>query len=109
MVQVYKLCFSAVYIEVRPCIFPSSCRNEGGGANRVPDTGDDGSSCAVELKEGGGWVVGVAVWVLETIEGGTLVPGQRYTVLDTQWQVGLESEESQNSLYRTSTEGESSH
>jgi len=96
MVQVYKSCFSAFYIEVRPYICPLSCRNEGGGANRVPDTGDDGSSCAIELKEGGSWIVGVAVWILEAIEGGTLVPGQRDTVLDAQWQVGLESKQSQN-------------
>jgi len=74
----------------RPQVCPSGCRNEGDGANRLPGILGGGSSCAVELKEGGGWVVGIAVWVLKAEEGGTLVPGQRDTVLDAQWKVGLE-------------------
>ena len=68
-------------------------------------SGDDGSSCAGDLGEGGGWVVDVTVRVLEAVEGGTLVPDQRDTVLDAQWQVGLESKESQNSIYHAQTEG----
>ena len=83
MLQVYKLC-------VKPDICPSGCSNEGAWANRVPGPGSDGRSCGGELREGGSWVVDVAVWVLETIEGGTLVHGQWDTVLDAQWQVRLE-------------------
>ena len=37
--------------------------------------------------------------ILEAVEGGTLVHGQRDTVLDAQWQVGLESSECQNSMH----------
>ena len=83
--RLYKLCFSEFYIEVRPYVWPLGCRNEGCGAGRLSGAGGGGSIRAVELKEGGGWVVGVAVWVLNAVEGGTLVLGQRDTILDAQW------------------------
>ena len=67
--------------EVRSCVFPLRC-NQGVGINRVPSPWNDGRSCVGKLGEGGGWVVGVTVWVLGGVEGGTLVPGQRGTVLD---------------------------
>ena len=61
---------------------PSSCRNKGAGTSRVPNLGEGHSRGTLELVEGGGWVVGVTVWVLQAVEGGTLVPGQRDAVLD---------------------------
>ena len=51
----------------------------------------DGRSRASQLGRGGDWVVNVTVWVLESVEGRTLIFVQRDTVLDAQWQVGLES------------------
>ena len=55
--------------------------------------------------DGGSRVVGVTVRVLEAVEGGTLVPVQRDTVLDAQRQVGLQSKESQNRIYYAQAEG----
>ena len=90
MLQVYELCLLASYMMRDRRVCPSGCNNKGAGANRIPGPGSDGNSGGGELREGGSRVVGVTVWVLETIEGGTLVHGQRDTVLDAQWQVRLE-------------------
>jgi len=105
MLQVYKLCLLASYIDVRPYVCPSWYSDKGAGANRVPCPGSDGSGRGGELRQCGSWVVGVTVWVLEAVEGGTLVLGQRDTVLDAQWQVGLESKESRNSFHYAWADG----
>jgi len=84
--------------------FGSGCGDESAGTNRVPGPGGDGSSCGSELGQGGSWVVDVSVRVLQAVEGGALVHGQRDTVLDAQWQVGLESNESQNSIHHAWTD-----
>ena len=65
-------------------------RNKGAGVNRVPGPESDGRACLSELGKGGGWVIGVTVGVLGSVEGGTLVFVQRDTILDAQRQVGLE-------------------
>ena len=77
---------------------PLCCGNGGAGINQVLDLGSDGSRGACELREGGGWVIDVTVRILQSVEGGTLVFVQRDTVLDAQWQIGLESGESQGSI-----------
>ena len=90
------------------CVCLLSRKNKSAGVNRVSYLRGDGRSCSSELGEGSGWVVDVTVWVLETVEGRTLVFGQRNTVLDAQWQVGLESKGNQNSVHYRSIEGRNS-
>jgi hypothetical protein len=65
--------------------------NEGAGANRVRGLGNDRRDCVCELRESGGWVVGVTVWIPDVVEARALVFAQRDTVPDAQGQVGLES------------------
>ena len=64
-----------------------------------------GAPMSCERVAGGGWVIDVTVWVLQSIEGGTLGSGQRDTELDAQWQVGLESEESQDLIHHSRSDG----
>ena len=80
-------------------IWPLGCRNKSAAVDRVPCPGGNSRGCASELGEGGDWVVGVTLWASDRVEGGTLVFGQRDTVLDPQGQVWLESKESQDSAY----------
>jgi hypothetical protein len=72
-------------------VCPLGHGNKGAGANRARGIWDDACSCAWELRECGGWVVGVTVWILDVVEARTLIFVQRDTVLDAQRQVGLES------------------
>ena len=80
-------------------IWPLGCRNKSATVDRVPCPGGNDRGCPNELGESGGWVVGVTLRASDRVEGGTLVFGQWDTVLDPQWQVGLESKESQDSAY----------
>ena len=84
---------SAFYCEIGSLIRPLGRGNQGAATNYVLGPWGDGSSCGIELGEGGSRVVGVTVRVLGQVEGGTLVPCQRDTVLDAQWQVGLGSKQ----------------
>jgi len=70
----------------------------------LPDLWADGNRGTHELRSCGDWVIGVTVRLLEGVEGGTLVSGQWDTVLDTQWQVGLESKQTHDSTDYSSTE-----
>jgi hypothetical protein len=74
-------------LEARSYIWPLGCGNKGARVNRVHDSGDSGRGCgcARELRESGGWVVGVTVWILDVVEGRTLVFVQRDAVLNAQW------------------------
>ena len=83
---------------------PLGCGHKDGRANRVPGPGGDGRSCTSELRQGGGRVVGVTTWVLVAIEGGTLVFSQWDPVLDAQWQVRLQFNESKHSISYASSE-----
>ena len=84
---------------------PLGCKNKNVGVDHFLCPGGDGRSYTSELGESGGRVVGVTVWVYEIVEGRTLVSGQRDTVLDAQWQVGLESEESQDLIHHSRSDG----
>ena len=71
----------AFYFELRLCVRPLGCRNKGAGIDRGPDPGGDGGRDACESRKCGSWVIDVAMRVLQGVEGGTLVPGQRDVVL----------------------------
>jgi len=71
----------AFYFELRLYVRPLGCRNKGTGIDRGPDPGGDGGRGACELRECGSWVIDVAMRVLQGVESGTLVSGQRDAVL----------------------------
>jgi len=67
-----------------------SCGDKASWANREPRIGYYGSSGTYDLGKGCSWIIDISVWLLHSVEGRTLVFGQRDTILEAKWQVRLE-------------------
>ena len=81
----------AFRFEMRFYDHPSGRGDKGSEINCVSDPGGEDGDYTSDLGEDSGRVISVTMWVLGGVEGRTLVLCQRDTVLDAQWQVGLES------------------